>query len=388
MNLHFIKLGKDISKVGLELDTSIRMLLNNKNLLLKFVNHFVWQGASELIKKEKELVDVEDANKERIKHIREYEKSPPIHVQLNRAIRAECGEEDLSKQKTEELILSIEKECQVKREVFNKQKDEFYQLGTWMSEHTDEFIEFMHEGLKKMQKSSKSFEIDILRLVFIESLYASETHDLSAFSQLQEIIKKYGYIFISDISAFSQFETLSVFNIKLFYQKLGEYVPIEKLAKPVIIDSQNPYFRFFFALAIRQCRIEQLDVFLEFQSKKCKENFNLFLKTIVIEYSDLINPLHVIVINELLDKREYSIRTVNDTKKTTTDKANKPEMSVKQKLKLVIPLFFFKYESEIELGEKQKMPKNWRELKELFFTKSTNSQPPLPLKPNNQSNPN
>jgi hypothetical protein len=49
-------------------------------------------------------------------------------------------------------------------------------------------------------------------------------------------------------------------------------------------------------------------------------------------------------------------------------KAKSPDLAIKHKLKLTIPLFLFtKYEGEIELSDKQKLPKSLKELKKLLF---------------------
>jgi len=49
-------------------------------------------------------------------------------------------------------------------------------------------------------------------------------------------------------------------------------------------------------------------------------------------------------------------------------KIENPDVSIKHKLKLTIPLFLFiNYETEIELSDKQKLPKSFKELKKLFL---------------------
>jgi len=54
--------------------------------------------------------------------------------------------------------------------------------------------------------------------------------------------------------------------------------------------------------------------------------------------------------------------------KKVEEKINDPEISIKHKIKISIPIFLFtKYESELELSAKQKMPKSFKELKELFI---------------------
>lgn len=49
-------------------------------------------------------------------------------------------------------------------------------------------------------------------------------------------------------------------------------------------------------------------------------------------------------------------------------KINNPEIAIKHKLKLSIPLFLFvKYEGEVELSDKHKLPRNFKELKQLLI---------------------
>ncbi len=71
-------------------------------------------------------------------------------------------------------------------------------------------------------------------------------------------------------------------------------------------------------------------------------------------------------INELIatiDNLDLSPKEKLETKNTLND----TDISVKSKLKFVIPLFFLKYEAELELGNKQKLPKTWKDWKRLLF---------------------
>jgi len=73
------------------------------------------------------------------------------------------------------------------------------------------------------------------------------------------------------------------------------------------------------------------------------------------------------VLDSLISKMQLS-RMDGLQIKGIKDKMNRPDISVKHKLKLAIPLFFFvKYEGEIELSDKKKLPKSFKDLKKLFI---------------------
>lgn len=70
-----------------------------------------------------------------------------------------------------------------------------------------------------------------------------------------------------------------------------------------------------------------------------------------------------ILTSKLLSKGTVDYK-IDEIKK----KADNPDLSIKHKLKFSIPLFLFTtYESEIELGDKQKLPKSLKELRSLFL---------------------
>jgi len=73
------------------------------------------------------------------------------------------------------------------------------------------------------------------------------------------------------------------------------------------------------------------------------------------------------VVDSMIDKLQTC--GVDDFKlDAVIRKINNPEIAVKHKLKLSIPLFLFtKYEGEIELNDKQKLPRNFKELMELLI---------------------
>lgn len=66
-------------------------------------------------------------------------------------------------------------------------------------------------------------------------------------------------------------------------------------------------------------------------------------------------------------------KKINETdgaqkEKQVGQELSRADISIKHKLKISIPIYFgVKYESEIEIAEKQKMPRNWKEFKELFI---------------------
>jgi len=73
---------------------------------------------------------------------------------------------------------------------------------------------------------------------------------------------------------------------------------------------------------------------------------------------------------KLLDSLSDSISKTSEPK--LFDKLDRADLSVKHKLKLTIPLFIgLKYEGEIALGKTEKLPTNYKELKEMIFKKDS-----------------
>jgi hypothetical protein len=74
-----------------------------------------------------------------------------------------------------------------------------------------------------------------------------------------------------------------------------------------------------------------------------------------------------VILDSVIDK--LKIIGLKDVKLEDLEKkVNDSEIAFKHKLKLSIPLFLFtKYEGEIELSDKQKLPRNLKELKDLLF---------------------
>lgn len=60
-----------------------------------------------------------------------------------------------------------------------------------------------------------------------------------------------------------------------------------------------------------------------------------------------------------------------EDKKNITEKMSSTDLSLKHKLKFIIPLFFFKYEAEIELSNKNKLPRSWNQWVRLFVKSNT-----------------
>ena len=58
--------------------------------------------------------------------------------------------------------------------------------------------------------------------------------------------------------------------------------------------------------------------------------------------------------------------------KKIKNELDRSDITVKNKLKFVIPLLFIKYEGELEFSSKQKTPKTWKEWKTLFFKRPSN----------------
>jgi hypothetical protein len=73
---------------------------------------------------------------------------------------------------------------------------------------------------------------------------------------------------------------------------------------------------------------------------------------------------------KLLESLKDSINKTTEPK--LFDKLDRADLSVKHKLKLTIPLFVgLKYEGEIALGKTEKLPTNYKELKEMIFKKDS-----------------
>ena len=71
-------------------------------------------------------------------------------------------------------------------------------------------------------------------------------------------------------------------------------------------------------------------------------------------------------LKKLINSLEKSSLSENETDKIK-HKLNRSDITLKHKLKFVIPLLFLKYEGEIELSNKQKLPSTWKEWKRLFI---------------------
>jgi hypothetical protein len=81
-----------------------------------------------------------------------------------------------------------------------------------------------------------------------------------------------------------------------------------------------------------------------------------------------LSPNEEILVLESMHKLIKSKENPNINLEKVEEKINDPEIGIKHKIKVSIPIFLFtKYESELELSAKQKFPKSFKELKELFI---------------------
>lgn len=80
------------------------------------------------------------------------------------------------------------------------------------------------------------------------------------------------------------------------------------------------------------------------------------------EQENINDKLNLII--ESLNPNEITLDEKNNLR---TKLSNSTSLSVKHKLKFTIPLILFKYEAEIELSDKQKLPKSWKEWKALLI---------------------
>ncbi|WCC46260.1 hypothetical protein [Tenacibaculum finnmarkense] len=80
-----------------------------------------------------------------------------------------------------------------------------------------------------------------------------------------------------------------------------------------------------------------------------------------------LNPNDEIMVLDAMSKLIKSKENPDINLEKIEEKINDPDISIKHKIKISIPIFLFtKYENELELSAKQKMPKSFKELKELF----------------------
>jgi hypothetical protein len=89
--------------------------------------------------------------------------------------------------------------------------------------------------------------------------------------------------------------------------------------------------------------------------------------TLINDFENL-NPNDELMVLSGLLKLIRSKENPNINLKKVEEKINDPEISIKHKIKISIPIFLFtKYEGEFELSAKQKMPNSFKELKEMFL---------------------
>lgn len=72
---------------------------------------------------------------------------------------------------------------------------------------------------------------------------------------------------------------------------------------------------------------------------------------------------------KIIESLENSKLTLDEKTKLKSKVKEATSISVKHKMKFIIPLLIMKYEAEIELGNKQTLPKTWKEWKSLVFAK-------------------
>lgn len=91
------------------------------------------------------------------------------------------------------------------------------------------------------------------------------------------------------------------------------------------------------------------------------------IESLINDFDNLEPTEQVIVLDSMLKTIESKEKPGINIKKVK-EKINDPDITIKHKIKISIPIFLFtKYESELELSAKQKFPKSFRELKELFI---------------------
>ncbi len=110
----------------------------------------------------------------------------------------------------------------------------------------------------------------------------------------------------------------------------------------------------------------ELDFIIEKISKKKKDATKTIIKDLEqIQENEIAEDWNSNKFKELIDKLDKSNLSIEEQKYLKQELERK-DVTTKHKLKFVIPLLFIKYEGEIELSDK-KLPRNWKEWKELFL---------------------
>lgn len=145
-------------------------------------------------------------------------------------------------------------------------------------------------------------------------------------------------------------------NICIDYYQVLNNIIIEANTESLIEDTANVL------LSVDNLQGELLSLY---KSSKMSE----WIKTHVSESAfkelvDSIDKLETQESEEILDSISKQILSSNHNETQLESKMNSPEIAVKHKIKISIPLFLFtKYETELELSDKQKLPTNIKELK-------------------------
>lgn len=97
------------------------------------------------------------------------------------------------------------------------------------------------------------------------------------------------------------------------------------------------------------------------------ENPKNSIESLVDDFENLKFKDQVIVLESMITIIESKSNPDINLEKVK-EKLNDPDIAIKHKIKISIPIFLFtKYESEVELSAKEKFPKSFKELRELFM---------------------
>ena len=90
------------------------------------------------------------------------------------------------------------------------------------------------------------------------------------------------------------------------------------------------------------------------------------IESLMVDFKNLNSNDQETILNSMLSIIESKENPDINLEKVK-EKINDPEIGIKHKIKISLPIFLFtKYESELELSAKQKLPKSFKELKELL----------------------
>lgn len=235
---------------------------------------------------------------------------------------------------------------------------------------------------KPERLSSKVLLREISKEVFLE--YSNQNITCSTGSL--ELSKNFHHVVIGKIYSIEEskiilhplvmgppIEGISYFNYLPKFLQNKDYSILEKLTKIETEINEIKSSQFESSTILKSIKVEMNE--FQFLFEKLREDFNettnrIFTEIEFFENQKLEQEWNNYLFQEEVRELLLGLKKLNFSENENgkiQKELNDSDVSVKHKLKLVIPLFLVRYESEIEIGNKQRLPKNWKEWKNLFF---------------------